>query len=83
MRGRRGKQTHSRSSGADLSATQARVRSWRSRLSRGTASKVGSTSRRMSSISMGAGGEAGRAQERLACASAFPVAVLTMPEYTS
>lgn len=40
------------SSGADLSAIQARVSSWRSRFSCGMAWNVGSTSRRMSSISM-------------------------------
>lgn len=44
--------TYSRSSGADLSATQARVNAWRSRVSWGTVLKVGSTSRSMSSISM-------------------------------
>jgi len=44
--------SYSKSSGADLSATQARVKAWRSRVSRGTASKLGSTSRRMSSMSM-------------------------------
>ena len=44
--------THGSSSGAHRSAIQARVSSWRSRFSRGMAWKVGSTSRRMSSMSM-------------------------------
>lgn len=47
-------QTHSNSSGADRSATQARVKTCKSRVSKGIEDEVGSTSRRMSSISMAA-----------------------------
>lgn len=43
---------YSRSSGADLSAIQARVRAWRSRVSDGIECDAGSTSRKMSSMSM-------------------------------
>ncbi len=43
---------YSNNSGADRSATQARVKACKSRLPRGAASKSGSASRRMSSMSM-------------------------------
>jgi hypothetical protein len=46
--------TYSSNSGADLSAIQERVRAWRSRVSSGTLCEAGSTSRRMSSMSMAA-----------------------------
>ena len=46
--------TYSRSSGDDRSAIQARVSCWRSSVSRGTACDAGSTSKRMSSMSMAA-----------------------------
>ena len=50
--GKRKQGTNSSNSGVDLSATQARVRVWRSRVSGGMALKVASTSWRMSSISI-------------------------------
>lgn len=55
QRGPGGGDAHSKSSGAHRSATQTRVRVCRSRVSRGIASNVGSTSRRISSISIGCG----------------------------
>lgn len=47
--------TNSSSSGADRSATQARVKACKSRVACGTAPCEGSTERRMSSISMARG----------------------------